>query len=139
MITQDRTASSLEGRGNELRSLAKRHGWQLIVLFGSTVRGERGRDLDVAVLPETMPSLLEQGHWLAELEALASPQPVDLLVLHDAISPVVRFEVFRAGVCLFESLPGLFAREQDRAFFLYADSETFRRQLREGLHDAPTN
>jgi predicted nucleotidyltransferase len=139
MITHNRTANGLEGRGTELHTLATRYGWRLIVLFGSTVRGERGRDLDLAVLPETMPSLLEQGHWLAELEALASPQPVDLLVLHDAISPVLRFEVFREGVCVFESSPGLFAQEQDRAFFLYADSETFRRRLRAGLHDIPTN
>ncbi len=81
-----------------------------------------------------MPPLLEQGRWQARLEGLFAPRPVDLLVLSAASSPVVRFEVFRRGHCLFEAEPGLFSREQDRAFFLYADSETFRRQTREVLY-----
>jgi len=50
---------------------------------------------------------------------------------------VARFEVFRQGRCLFEAEPGLFSREQDRAFFLYADSEPIRRQMREVLHGRP--
>lgn len=106
-----------------------------MVLFGSAARGEPARDLDLAVLPpDAMPPLLEQGRWQAALEGLFAPRPVDLLVLSAASSPIVRFEVFRHGHCLFEAEPGLFSREQDRAFFLYADSETFRRQTREVLY-----
>lgn len=46
----------------------------------------------------------------------------------------------RAGHCLFEAEAGLFERERDRAFFLYADSEWFRRQQREMLRgDARTD
>lgn len=117
--------------------LAHRHGWRLVVLFGSAARGEAARDLDLAVLPKTMPSLLAQGAWLAELEERLAPWAVDLLVLGDETSPVARFEVFRQGRCLFEAEPGLFSREQDRAFFLYADSEPIRRQMREVLHAHP--
>jgi hypothetical protein len=50
-----------------------------------------------------------------------------------ATSPVTRFEVFRAGRRLYEAETGLFEPERDRAFFLYADSEWFRRQQREVL------
>lgn len=105
-----------------------------MVPFGSAARGEAARDLDLAVLPATMPSLLTQGAWLAAPEERLASWAVDLLLLGDETSPVARFEVFRQGRCLFEAEPGLFSREQDRAFFLYADSEPIRRQMREVLH-----
>jgi len=117
-----------------LAALAERYGWRLVVLFGSMARTDRGRDLDLAVLPRALPDLLEQGRWQADLEALAEPLPVDLVLLHPALSPVTRFEVFRAGRCLFEAEPGRFEQERDRAFFLYADSEWLRRQQREVLY-----
>jgi len=117
------------------RGLARRFDWRLVVLFGSVARGEAGRDLDLAVLPAALPQLLEQGGWQAELEALWAPRPVDLLVLSSGTSPVTRFHVFRDGRCLFESEARLFERERDRAFFLYADSELFRRQQREVLYE----
>jgi predicted nucleotidyltransferase len=117
-----------------LTALAQQHRWRLVVLFGSVARAGRGRDLDLAVLPAGVPDLLEQGRWQAELEALAAPRPVDLLLMQPSLSPVTRFEVFRAGVCLFEAEPGLFERERDRAFFLHADSEWFRHQQREVLY-----
>ncbi|MCU0836309.1 MAG: nucleotidyltransferase domain-containing protein [Chromatiaceae bacterium] len=117
-----------------LSQLARRHAWRLVVLFGSAARGEAARDLDLAVLPAAVSSLLTQGAWLAELKERLAPWAVDLLVVGDETSPVARFEVFRQGRCLFEAEPGLFSREQDRAFFLYADSEPIRRQMREVLH-----
>ncbi len=120
-----------------LSDLARRYHWRLLVLFGSAARGEPARDLDLAVLPEAVPPLLGQGAWLAALEHLLAPWPVDLLVLGEATSPVTRFEVFRRGGCIYESEPGLFGREQDRAFFLYADSEPIRRQMREVLYADP--
>ncbi len=120
-----------------LADLARRHGWRLVVLFGSAARGEAARDLDLAVLPGARPSLLTQGAWLAALEERLAPWVPDLLLLGDDTSPVARFEVFRQGRCLFEAEPGLFSREQDRAFFLYADSEPIRRQMREVLHARP--
>ncbi|WP_422126398.1 nucleotidyltransferase family protein [Thioalkalivibrio sulfidiphilus] len=105
-----------------LKTLAAYHGWQLLVLFGSVAREGQGRDIDLAVVPGEVPGLMTQGRWLRELEDILKPQPVDLLVLQDGTSPLTRFQVFRDGVCLYESLPGKFAREQDRAFFLHADA-----------------
>ena len=128
------TSLETDTRVPELRGLAQRLGWRLVVLFGSIARGGEGRDLDLAVLPATLPTLAEQGAWLTELEAMWAPHPVDLLVLSAETSPVIRYRVFRDGRCLAESEPGLFERERDRAFFLYADSEHFRRQQREALY-----
>lgn len=121
--------------------LAERHGWRLVVLFGSVARTGRGRDLDLAILPASTPDLLEQGRWWSELDALDSDSrwgQVDLLVLGPATSPLTAFEVMRHGRPLYEQERGLFDREHDRAFFLYADSQWIRDQAREALYaDAP--
>jgi predicted nucleotidyltransferase len=120
---------------DRLLALSREQQWRLVVLFGSVARGEPGRDVDLAVLPAQRPSLFEMGAWQAALEDWAQPLPADLLVLDEALSPVTRFEVFRAGLCLWEAELGLFERERDRAFFLYADSAWFRQQQREALYD----
>ena len=116
-----------------LETLARRFGWRLVVLFGSEARGGGGRDVDLAVMPVSVPGLFEQGRWVSALEALYTPRPLDLLLLTDHLAPLARFEVFRIGRCLFEEREGLFGQEQDRAFFLYADSAKFRRAGREVL------
>ena len=128
------TPSRIDERLPALGDLARRHGWRLVVLFGSMARVGAGRDLDLAVLPGSVPGLMEEGGWLAALECIWAPRPVDLLLLGDETSPVSRFQVFRDGRCLWEAETGLFERERDRAFFLYADSAHFRRQQREVLH-----
>ncbi len=89
-----------------------------MVLFGSSARGTRGRDVDLAVIPTRLPDLFEQGAWQAELENLLAPRAVDLVALTDATSPVTRFEVFRTCRHLYEAKPRLFDRETERAFFL---------------------
>ena len=101
-------------RHTALRELARRFDWRLVVLFGSLARGGQGRDLDLAVLPAAETTLMEQGDWQARLEDLFSPWPVDLLLLHDALPLLTRFEIFRDGRCLFEVQAGVFSREQDR-------------------------
>lgn len=116
-----------------IRRLARQYGWQLVVLFGSVAEHGRGRDVDLAVLPSGPVDLMTQGRWQASLESIFAPGAVDLLLLGDETSPIARFEVFRAGLCLYESQEGVFDRELDRAFFLYADSEKFRRASREVL------
>lgn len=122
----------LENR-HALEALARRFGWRLVVLFGSAASASGGRDVDFAVMPVSVPGLFEQGRWVSALEALCTPRPVDLLLLTDHLAPLARFEVFRNGRCLFEEREGLFGQEQDRAFFLYADSAKFRRAGREVL------
>lgn len=109
-----------------LKALAVRHGWRLLILFGSVARDGQGRDVDLAVDPGVVPDLMTQGRWLRELEDILMPLSVDLLVLQDGTSPLIRFQVFRDGLCLYESVPGMFEREQDRAFFLHADAAFLR-------------
>lgn len=90
-----------------IQSLARRHDWRLVTLFGSSARGD-GRDVDLAVLPARVPELREQAGWQLALEEICAPKPVDLLVLNDATSPVIRFKALRNGLCLYEGEAGLF-------------------------------
>jgi predicted nucleotidyltransferase len=129
----DSTAPDPSGLGALIAPLAKRYGWRLVVLFGSVAREGRGRDLDLAVLPVHVPNLLEQGRWQSDLESLGLG-PVDLLVLGPATSPLTAFEVMRYGRPLYELETGLFDREHDRAFFLYADTQWLRDRARETLY-----
>lgn len=116
-----------------VRELARQHGWRLVVLFGSSACGE-GRDVDLAVLPMRPPQPLELGSWQSALEALFTPRPVDLVLIHAGMSPLLRYEVLCRGRCLYEAEDGLFDAEQDRAFFLHADTAPLRRALSEFLH-----
>ncbi|WP_018865169.1 nucleotidyltransferase family protein [Thioalkalivibrio sp. ARh3] len=116
---------------SRINELAARHRWRLVILFGSVAREGHGRDVDLAVEPQAMPDLMTQGRWQRELEEIFEPVPVDLLLLSDRMSPVTRFEVFRDGECLFEEREGRFHAEQDRAFFLHADSVLFQRHITE--------
>jgi predicted nucleotidyltransferase len=117
-----------------VRPVAERHRWRLVVLFGSVARDGHGRDLDLAVLPRVQPDLLAQGCWWSDLDAVLAGTPLDLLVLGPATSPLTLFEVMREGRVLFEDTPGLFDQEQDRAVFLYADTQWIRDQQREVLY-----
>lgn len=118
-----------------LSALARRHGWRLVVLFGSSARG-KGRDVDLAVLPAQPPDGMQLGSWQAALEALFAPRPVDLVLIHAGMSPLLRYEALCRGRSLYEAEPGLFDAEQDRAFFLHADSALLRRVLAEFLRES---
>lgn len=116
-----------------IKDLAVELGWELVVLFGSTARVGTGRDLDIAVQSRKDIDLLTQGGWQQRLESITTPTPVDLVLITAGLSPLLRFEIFRSGHCLFEQHPGRFEQERDRAFFLYADSEWLRRSAGESL------
>lgn len=123
-----------EAQVEQVRALARRQGWRLVVLFGSSVAGE-GRDVDLAILPSYPPEGLEIGGWQAELETVFVPRGVDLALLKDPMSPLFRYQILCLGRCLYESEPGLFDAEQDRAFFLHADSAPLRRALHDFLRE----
>jgi predicted nucleotidyltransferase len=127
--------TDLAALGAALKPLAQQYAWRLVVLFGSTARDGQGRDLDLAVLPQAPPDLLEQGRWWSDLELVLEGAPLDLLVLGPATSPLTLFEVLREGRLLYEETPGLFDRERDRAFFLYADTQWIRDRMREVLYE----
>lgn len=133
-VTTDSGMPLSASQSQAVADRAEAHGWRLVVLFGSMAEQGQGRDVDIAVLPENPPDAFAEGRWVAELERIFHPHSVDLVVLTPRTSPLTRFEVFRAGIPLYEAEEGQFDHERDRAFFLYADSAKFRQAMREALH-----
>lgn len=105
---------------------------ELVVLFGSTVKG-RGRarsDVDVAV----------QGKGLADLDDLyrvlapcLQTDRLDLVDLRRA-SPLLMMEVARSGCMVYERRPGLYRQFQSLASRRYCDTAKLRRAQRRAIH-----
>lgn len=124
--------SELEVR---LRDWAQGSRCRLCVLFGS--RGAGGRpvkgDVDVALDFPELPAPQQRLEIIGEIQALCGRPMADVVFLHGGTDPVLRFEIFRDGVPLYEGRTGLFVEEKVRALMLYEDALPFRRLLRERL------
>lgn len=104
---------------------------QLLVLFGSAVKGRAGAksDLDLAVLcdgPADLDTL-----FLALAPRLRTDR-LDLVDLRRA-SPILAFEVARSGRLLVERSPGLFRQFQSLASRRYADTRKLREAQRRAI------
>lgn len=128
------TGSSLELR---LRAWAKSSGCRLCVLFGSRAGGAPGvkGDVDVAVQFPALPGPERRLEMIGEVQDLCGASMADLVFLHVRTDPVLRFEIFRTGIPIYEAEPGTFVEQKVRALMLYEDALPFRRMLRERLRE----
>ena len=117
-----------------LNEIAQQFGLDLIVLFGSRVKGRivPGSDVDIAVRAVKRP----WGDWNWEFEvadALSNALQgdggeVDVVFLNGA-APLLVFEVAQSGQALFEKEWGTFSDFRSYAARVYYDNEPrFRRQ-----------
>ena len=101
---------------------------RLAVLFGSTARGKAGprSDVDLGVLldPDTRDHRL---HVEAEL-GRAAGREVDVIYLNEA-PPLLRFEISRDGVLLFEKEDGLWTDVKVRAMVDWWDWAPYARMF----------
>lgn len=104
---------------------------QLLVLFGSAVKGRRApaRDIDLAVRCDGPADL--DALYLAVAPRLGTDR-VDLVDLRRA-GPLLAFEVARTGRLLFEQQPGTFREFQSFASRRYCDTEKLRRAQRRAI------
>jgi len=118
----------------QLNEIAQQFGLDLIVLFGSHVKGRMvlGSDVDIAVRAVKRP----WGDWNWEFEvadALSSALQgdggeVDVVFLNGA-APLLMFEVAQSGQVLFEKEWGTFSDFRSYAARVYYDNEPrFKRQ-----------
>lgn len=124
------TAESIAERLADLATVVPE--LELLVLFGSTVKGRRRArsDVDLAV----------QCAGAADLDALhlaiasrLGTERVDLVDLRRA-APLLAFEVARTGRPLIERRTGAFRAFQSLASRRYADAAKFRRSQRRALY-----
>jgi predicted nucleotidyltransferase len=129
---------------NQLRDLAPRlpEEVRLLVLFGSTARGKAGprSDVDLGVLLDPYSAALR--FKVDAMLGRAAGREVDTVLLDDA-PPLLRFEITKDGVLLFEREEGLWTRFKAKAMVDWWDwAPTFRmmsdvsiRRLREKIAD----
>jgi predicted nucleotidyltransferase len=129
MMKRIRLAEETVGK---LAAWAEASDCRLLVLFGSAAsrKAERAKDVDLALSFSDLPDPERRLGLIGELQDLLEPRAVDVVFLHRDTDPVLRFEVFRNGVPVYESRPGLFIEEIVRAVALFEDSLPFRRALR---------
>jgi predicted nucleotidyltransferase len=96
----------------------------LLVLFGSTVKGRRRArsDLDIAVRFDGPADL--DAVYLALAGRLGTDR-LDLIDLRRA-GPILAFEIARSGRLLFERRPGTFREFQSLAWRRYCDTTKLR-------------
>ncbi|MDP9444151.1 MAG: nucleotidyltransferase domain-containing protein [Actinomycetota bacterium] len=110
----------------KLASLCRRHGIELMVVFGSAARDEpHPADLDLAVrfsrdAKRDILQLLDDVYELTGVEA------VDLMVFNDA-GPVAREHATVEGRPLYQARSGAFATEQISAIMERMDTDHLRR------------
>ena len=105
---------------------------ELVVVFGSTVKGRRraGSDVDVAVRCAGLADL-DVLHGL--LAPALGTDRLDLVDLCHA-GPILAMEVARSGRLLYESRPGTFRQFQSLASRRYCDTEKLRRAQKRAIH-----
>lgn len=117
----------LDIRPDDIDALCKRHGVELLVLFGSQAGGSThpASDVDLAVLthPDVAVSKLD---LMFQLGGLFGDREIDLVLLTRDTDPLLLHEIFTNGRPLHEAQPGIFEREQLRAWKLYLDTEKLR-------------
>jgi predicted nucleotidyltransferase len=108
----------------ELDAFVERNNLRLVTLFGSASRDEpTAHDVDIAVSARSG-ERLDILDVVNDLLALTGSDDIDVLDL-DRAGPVARQHAL-FGEPLYESEPGLYAREQDRASMERMDTEWFR-------------
>jgi predicted nucleotidyltransferase len=105
---------------------------ELVVLFGSTVKGRvRARsDVDVAVRAKGLADLDELYRVLAPR---LQTERLDLVDLRRA-SPLLMMEVTRSGRVVYERHPGVYRQFQSLASRRYCDTAKLRRAQRRAIH-----
>ncbi len=109
----------------QLKPIARRYGLDLIVLFGSQVKGTTHpeSDVDVAVLPR---KALTERRWLNLWCALSQvfPGNVDMTMLNHA-TPLLRYHVVRDGKLLYEGRRWAWENQKGYAYHAYWDNTRF--------------
>lgn len=113
-------------KSGELPALCDRFGLDLVVVFGSTVKGKaRPRDLDIAVSTRRGRARLALLDLYEAFTAICGPCDLDVMVL-DRADPVARYEALLGTLPLYEHTPGRFAEVRMAALNQYVETAPMR-------------
>lgn len=105
-----------------------------VYLFGSFVKRERYRDLNIGVYMKPLPDLIQQGKLESELEELV-PMRIDLILLNETPekNPAFAYEVLTEGELLVNKNPALHTNFKSKAFRYYFDTAYLRENINQAF------
>lgn len=119
-----------------IKSFCKESGIELLVLFGSSASDKAGtaHDVDLAVK-------FKEGRRISKLQLIYKlddffvGKNIDLVMLTVDTDPLLLYEIFMKGICLFERKNFIFEKDKLRAWKLYLDTEHIRNMRSKYLKD----
>ncbi len=116
---------------DRLTPLYAQPGIQLVILFGSTVKGQKHRrsDLDLAILGDQPLDMVELTNHVITLTHVNDVDVIDL----KRASPLLAMEVARSGRLLYEESPGRYAEFCSLAQRRFVDTAKLRAGKKEAI------
>jgi len=111
-------------QNSELEQLAKKYGITLLLLFGSTVKGQTHKesDADVAYLSKKPLTLREESEMSVALQPILKNRTIDLVNIRMA-PPLLLYAITDHGKILYQSDPLVFYELRAYAFKRYIEAE----------------
>lgn len=108
----------------------------MLVLFGSSAGGKpkTSRDIDLAVKFKNG-TIISKLDLIYKLDDFCMEKKMDLVLLTADTDPLLLYEIFMKGVCLFERKKNLFEMDKLRAWKLYLDTDKIRNMRGKYLKD----
>lgn len=111
---------------NQLNVFCRENSIELLVLFGSSAKGENSETSDVDVAVKTAAGIrADRLELILGLELLFR-KPVDLVILNANTDPLLLNEIFHSGMPLVEREAGVFNRWKSFAWHCYLDTAGLR-------------
>ncbi len=113
-----------------LQALARQYHLDLLILFGSQVRGKKNHlsDIDLAFYRRKPLLMEEEMELYSELMALLKRNDIDLININSTYNTFLLHQVFMNGKLLYESDSGLFNRMRWQAYIDFQDFKRFYEQ-----------
>lgn len=106
-----------------LMSVAKKHKLKLLILFGSRAKGQnrKNSDWDFAILGNKKLSLNKKLKIYQDLDCITKFENVDLIDLNVVDEHILRQNIFKKGICIYENEKGLYDEEFVNTIYNYID------------------
>ncbi|MFW6026466.1 MAG: type VII toxin-antitoxin system MntA family adenylyltransferase antitoxin [Candidatus Woesearchaeota archaeon] len=120
---------------SNLRKIARKYDLLLFVYFGSRVKNEETKesDYDFAFYNKEKISEVIYLQLKKDIYYLLNTSHIDLIDLNREDDPVLRYEIFKDGICIYEKYKGIFEKVQTDSWFNYIYYKPYLEEQRKFL------
>ncbi len=109
------------------KKLAIEFNLKLLVLFGSYAKNEYMvySDVDIAYYAKKPLSQIKKRNMRNKLSEIFYDKDIDLIELNTNYAILLRYEIFKDGICLYEENEGMFDEFESSSWFDYIDNKYY--------------